>query len=182
MNSNLSKKGSAVWRRSMNAIRMESQRFFVDFVKKYRPPSYFGKPRQHKEEPQWRVAQAIMERTTLEDVKFILDHAKKQLKEVNGISNTIVARTTTLASVSAGALIALISYAISRWDKTDCMDSLLFSVMIGSGYLLLQCVFRCRASGKRWKYFHLSLWLLTSTPVMIAGAYLLANYFSWFLC
>lgn len=66
MNSNIPKKGSAVWRRSLNAIRMGSRRFFVVYVKKYISFGYFGKVRQHKEEQPWRVAQAIMERTELE--------------------------------------------------------------------------------------------------------------------
>lgn len=69
------------------------------------------------------------------ELKFILEHSEKFLKDVLDTGNTIVTRTTTLLTLMMALSIALIGFSITRW-QSDKLDELLFSSAIGSIYAL----------------------------------------------
>jgi hypothetical protein len=99
-----------------------------------------GRARSKEVLSEWRVSETFIGKITLEDAKFIYDHAEKQLKEVNATSNIIVTRSSSLASVAAAALIALISYSINRWDTKSCWDGILITSLFASVCLFYQCI------------------------------------------
>jgi hypothetical protein len=91
-------------------------------------------------ESKWELPQANVEKITIEDAKFCLDQAEKQMKEVADTYLVCVNRAITLATLACGGLVALIGYSINRWDTKCVFDNLLISSILGCAYLIFQCI------------------------------------------
>ena len=81
---------------------------------------------------------------TKDEAKFILDHAEKQLKETLDTNLLIVNRTTTLLTVTIGFMVALVGFAVNRWEKNSAFDSALATACTGLVYLFFMAILLCR--------------------------------------
>jgi hypothetical protein len=71
------------------------------------------------------------------EAKFILDHAEKQLKDTLETNILIVARTTTLLTVNVSFMIALVGFAINKWEKTPSSNEVIWTACFGLLYLFV---------------------------------------------
>jgi hypothetical protein len=89
----------------------------------------------------WNVPVECLNKISLEDAKFIFDHAEKQLQDTVNSSDIIVARTTTLITVSVAFLTALIGYSISRLDNYKSHDKIFITAAISAMCVFLICLY-----------------------------------------
>lgn len=71
------------------------------------------------DEPQWKGNDINKEKLTLNDAKFLFEQAEKFLKDSVENSNLIVSRTSSLITLLAGTLVALIGYVISKLNLNN---------------------------------------------------------------
>jgi hypothetical protein len=92
-----------------------------------------SKPKQPEE---WYKPEHLV-RLTKDEAKFILEQSEKQLKETIDTGNIVVTRTTTLLTIAAGLLTALVGFSINRWEtKLHAWDTLLQLSCIVAIYIL----------------------------------------------
>lgn len=91
-----------------------------------------GKP----DEPKWKGAIENKEKLTLNDAKFLFEQAEKFLKDSVENSNLIVARTSSLITLLAGTLVALIGFVISKLNL-EYIDALTITAIVGAIYIYI---------------------------------------------
>lgn len=74
------------------------------------------------------------------DAKFILEHGEKQLKDTIDGSGLIVARLTTLTTLTVAMLIGLTSYAVARGITEGFKDKYVLTSFMGVGYLYIPAI------------------------------------------
>ena len=84
--------------------------------------------------PKWQGNVANKEKLTLNDAKFLFEQAEKFLKDSVENSNLIVTRTSSLITLLAGTLVALIGFVISKFNIRS-IDALSITAMIGIVYV-----------------------------------------------
>jgi hypothetical protein len=75
-------------------------------------------------------------------LRFILDHAEKQLKESLSIGDQVVTRTTSVLTITSGLIIGLAGYSINRWDLGKA-DPLFWSASLSIAYLIVPLILMC---------------------------------------
>lgn len=86
------------------------------------------------DEPQWHGKAINKEKLTQDDANFLFEQAEKFLKDLVENSNLIITRTSSLITLLARTLVALIGFVISKFsDKT--LDALSITAMIGTIYV-----------------------------------------------
>jgi len=83
------------------------------------------------------IMQDHYNRMELEDAKFILDHAEKQLKDTLDTNTLIIGRLTTLVTITTALLIGLMGYAVTRVDTHSPKDCLFITAVSGIFYLYI---------------------------------------------
>lgn len=86
--------------------------------------------------PKWQGNVANKEKLTSDDAKFLFDQAEKFLKDSVENSNLIVSRTSSLITLLAGTLIALIGFVISKFNLKS-IDALTIAAIIGVIYVYI---------------------------------------------
>jgi hypothetical protein len=86
--------------------------------------------------PKWQGNVANKEKLTSDDAKFLFDQAEKFLKDSVENSNLIVTRTSSLITLLAGTLIALIGFVISKFNLKS-IDALTIAAIIGVIYVYI---------------------------------------------
>jgi len=77
----------------------------------------------------------------LEEAKFIFQQADTKLKDTVETSQIIVGRTVTIAGISIGIMVALVSYLFTKWsDSNSNFYSLLVVKIAACYYFLLNIV------------------------------------------
>ncbi len=71
------------------------------------------------------------------DAKFILEHAEKQLKDTVDSSGLLVARLTTLVSITAAFMAGLTGYGVTRGITEGFRDRYVITAFIDVGYLYI---------------------------------------------
>lgn len=72
------------------------------------------------------ISQKQFQLISIEEAKFILEHAEKQLKDILETSLQIVSRSTTLLTILIGLMIALIGFSIKNWETTHLWNQRIF--------------------------------------------------------
>lgn len=86
--------------------------------------------------PKWQGNVANKEKLTSDDAKFLFDQAEKFLKDSVENSNLIVTRTSSLITLLAGTLIALIGFVITKFNLKN-IDALTIAAIIGVIYVYI---------------------------------------------
>lgn len=87
------------------------------------------------------ISQEHYELIKVDEAKFILEHGEKELKELSDTSKDIVTRTTSVMTIAIAIIVALIGFAISRWDKNQRWDELVVAAAVGAFYLFVSGTF-----------------------------------------
>lgn len=102
----------------------------------------------------WKPKTEHEEKLSLDEVKFILGQGEKVLKEVLSSSDLIISRTTSLITVTVGALTLLVGFAIKTWnDNHQQFNELIGASLIGVLYSLFLLYF-LHLNLKGRGYFH----------------------------
>lgn len=83
------------------------------------------------------VSNEYLEKLTIEEAKFIFEHAEKQLQDSLDTNQLIITRTSTLITVTLALLLGLIGYAINKYQTIGHFDNLITSALFGSLYLFI---------------------------------------------
>ncbi len=94
-----------------------------------------------KKKKPWRIDDKYLDRLELDEVKFIFEHAEKQLIDTLDTNKIMGEKLATLLSFTTGLMIALIGFCIQRWSNSPVMDHLLRTSVYGSGYLFVLSLF-----------------------------------------
>ncbi len=86
------------------------------------------------------VNDEYLEKLSIEEAKFIFDHAEKQLEDSLETNQLIITRTSTLITVTLALLLGLIGYAINRYQTMDRFDNLVTTALFGTLYLFVLSV------------------------------------------
>jgi hypothetical protein len=86
----------------------------------------------------WYADRKNKDMLTKDDAKFIFEQAEKQLKETLDASQSLVARTTTLITLLAGVMVALIAFSVKQLENKVEFSPILTTALISVIYLLIQ--------------------------------------------
>lgn len=86
--------------------------------------------------PEWKGSDENKEKLTINDAKFLFEQAEKFLRDSVENSNLIVSRTSSLITLLAGILVALIGYVISKINGNK-IEPLLITAILGIVYVYI---------------------------------------------
>jgi len=69
-----------------------------------------------------------------EEAKFIFEQAEKSFNDTIESSKKILERCSTLLTLLSGIIIGLITYSIGRYEKNNCLDSILITSILSAVY------------------------------------------------
>lgn len=84
----------------------------------------------------WVANIKFKELSGIEDSKFILEMAEKKMEKFLESADILVSRSTTLLTVIAGFLVALVGYSISSFNEEDPLNILNIISIIGIIYFI----------------------------------------------
>jgi len=88
----------------------------------------------------WHIPNEYLSKISLNEAKFVFEHAEKKLKDVVYTNILIVNRTTTLVTVSVGLLVGLIGFSINHWITMRQFDELFTISVFTELYLFVICL------------------------------------------
>lgn len=88
----------------------------------------------------WQIPNEYLSKISLDEAKFVFEHAEKKLKDVVDTNILIVNRTTTLVTVTVGLLVGLIGFSINHWITVQEFDELFTISIFTELYLFVICL------------------------------------------
>jgi hypothetical protein len=83
------------------------------------------------------IEETVVEKLELEEVKFYLELAEKQLEDSVDTGQIITERSTNMLNLTSALLIALVAYSIDKWENNNEWTLLLKMAVWGCGILVL---------------------------------------------
>lgn len=85
----------------------------------------------------YRIDKTIIDKMSLDEAKFYLDQAEKQLQDSVETGQIITERSTNMLNLTSALMIALIAYSIDRWETNNAWDLLLKMAVWGDVILVI---------------------------------------------
>ncbi|MCU7548136.1 hypothetical protein OCK74_03380 [Chitinophagaceae bacterium LB-8] len=85
----------------------------------------------------YRIEETKIEKTSLDEAKFYLEQAEKQLQDSVDTGQIITERATNMLNLTSALLIALVAYSIDRWETNKYWDLMLEMAIWGSVVLAI---------------------------------------------